>query len=302
MSTKIYNGFRMKNISGNEIVTFLNELREKIKPEINKAFCEGLTMICRKIIYNAIQYDLNFNDTKKAADEVEGKFLRSWYLSSLTTTSAAQRALYDIDKVIEDLDWPFVGGILNLAINVYRNDTLNESKVSCYNDIRSEIAFCKGDDTHLLFITYGNVFTDYLDKLIQNKDELITKYGIEEYGYWNNTDKPEGITDEDWVKRESDWNKALPGMGVTARCGLCTTNIINDEDLFSIMKMGDDGRTKLFFEHFPEDVYVFFTRDHQIIIIYLSLVALKVCLVAAAMPQVYKGLVRAVFSDPVDVM
>lgn len=244
MSTKIYNGFRMGNLSANEMIEFINELREKIRPEINDAFCDGIVKICRKIISKCIQYNIDFDSSEESAKKIEEKFLRSWYLASLTTTTTAQRALYDIDKVIEDLDFPFVGGILNMAVNIYKNDTINESFVSCYNDIRSNIAFLKGDEEHILFIVYGNIFIDLLFELIIKNDEIVRKYGIEEYGYWNNTDKPDNISEEAWIKRSDDWNNALTDIGVASQHGLCTTDIINNENLFSLFRMAQDGRSE----------------------------------------------------------
>lgn len=32
---------------------------------------------------------------------------------------------------------------------------------------------------------------------------------IKEYGYWNNTDKPDELTEEEWDERRSDWNEVL---------------------------------------------------------------------------------------------
>lgn len=31
-----------------------------------------------------------------------------------------------------------------------------------------------------------------------------------EFGYWNNTDQPDGITDKEWDSREQHWNRILP--------------------------------------------------------------------------------------------
>lgn len=50
-------------------------------------------------------------------------------------------------------------------------------------------------------------------------DELFKLPGVEEYGYWNNTDKPEHVTDAQWRKRAKDWDKALPGCDSPAASG-----------------------------------------------------------------------------------
>jgi hypothetical protein len=36
---------------------------------------------------------------------------------------------------------------------------------------------------------------------------------VEYYGYWNNTDRDEDCTEEEWNQRDLDWEKALPGIG-----------------------------------------------------------------------------------------
>jgi len=36
---------------------------------------------------------------------------------------------------------------------------------------------------------------------------------VEYYGYWNNTDRDEDCTEEEWNQRYLDWEKALPGIG-----------------------------------------------------------------------------------------
>lgn len=43
--------------------------------------------------------------------------------------------------------------------------------------------------------------------------------GVSEYAYWNNSDKPEHVTDEEWDDRASVWNAVLPGAGVPSECG-----------------------------------------------------------------------------------
>jgi hypothetical protein len=46
------------------------------------------------------------------------------------------------------------------------------------------------------------------------------------YGYWNNTDPDENCSDEEWEQRRMDWDLALPGLGVPADSGM-TLNILD---------------------------------------------------------------------------
>lgn len=52
--------------------------------------------------------------------------------------------------------------------------------------------------------------------------------GVEPYPYWNNTDPPDDMSEEEWDKRRDDWNEALPGIGVPARCGFCCELTFDD--------------------------------------------------------------------------
>lgn len=46
------------------------------------------------------------------------------------------------------------------------------------------------------------------------KDAFEDLDGVEEYGYWDNSDSyPEGVTRAEWKVREAAWDRMLPGLG-----------------------------------------------------------------------------------------
>lgn len=54
--------------------------------------------------------------------------------------------------------------------------------------------------------------------------ELIKKQRwIEEYGYWNNTDEPEGVSESEWEQRKKDWDEALGESGIPSQNGFEVT-------------------------------------------------------------------------------
>lgn len=55
-------------------------------------------------------------------------------------------------------------------------------------------------------------------------EPLIESYPrlIEPYPYWDNTDRPDDVTDEEWRIREDDWDRAI-GIEVPGRAGLTRT-------------------------------------------------------------------------------
>lgn len=41
------------------------------------------------------------------------------------------------------------------------------------------------------------------------RDEWLKQPGVEEYGYWNNSDEPEGMPAREWNQRKKRWNKVF---------------------------------------------------------------------------------------------
>jgi hypothetical protein len=53
----------------------------------------------------------------------------------------------------------------------------------------------------------------------ETEREFFAKPFVEEYGYWNNTDQPDGVTDKEWKQREKDWDKVFTGWAIPRYCG-----------------------------------------------------------------------------------
>jgi len=64
---------------------------------------------------------------------------------------------------------------------------------------------------------YGMTFGDEMPEKL-----WFAKDFVSEYGYWNNTDRPDHLTDEEWEDRAETWDAMLPGSpamsGFTAQC------------------------------------------------------------------------------------
>lgn len=46
---------------------------------------------------------------------------------------------------------------------------------------------------------------------------------VKPYPYWNNTDRPEDVSTQEWSRRRAVWDRALPGVGVPATNGYTTS-------------------------------------------------------------------------------
>lgn len=72
-----------------------------------------------------------------------------------------------------------------------------------------------------------NIALFYTDKkvlcTVYGREEFISKFKsyseVHDYSYWDNTDMPDNVTEEEWETREKDWNSVLTGIGIPSQCG-----------------------------------------------------------------------------------
>lgn len=126
-------------------------------------------------------------------------------------------------------------------------------------DVECEIIFhFRGQFIYMVMITEQQEYKDYLEALPN----------IEEYGYWDNTDRPANITSQQWRQRQKVWDAAF---GSKPMCfGGLTFTLVGDYEL-PIPHRGTiepffldwDRRVKemlreiVISEHFPEEITVY---------------------------------------------
>ena len=240
MSTKIYNGYKMINLRADELVEFIKALREQMKPMFYEAYCEAVANKCKDLIRCSIKMNYDFDGSEDSVKKTE-TFIKKWYRCSISHERIFANNADDIQSIISEVEHPFCGGILNMAINILKSQHSWSQRFFTI-DLRSEIAFVSSPhgSRKLLFLAYGDEFINVLNKLIESNNDFIQKYHIQRYSYWNNTDRPDNVSPREWKQREKDWDRALPTSA--ARCGLCTSDIFNSYDLYDIFKMAEDGR------------------------------------------------------------
>ena len=81
-------------------------------------------------------------------------------------------------------------------------DELDSTKQRTFDplDVKYQVVLLPGPDRPLLNV-FGEHTEPYIDALIES--------GVEDYGYWNNSDPPEELTQAQWDKRRDDWGAAL---------------------------------------------------------------------------------------------
>lgn len=80
----------------------------------------------------------------------------------------------------------------------------------------------------------GNVYGSIFSENNSITEELYKDLNIEEYGYWNNTDEPEGVTATAWEIRKNTWDKLLNGAYSFSKAGFEDVKIVDNEDLFNL--------------------------------------------------------------------
>lgn len=123
-------------------------------------------------------------------------------------TVVAERAIraYDTKYVfpnsaeIKDLPNGLVGAWSNVMSEYKKTKKEGERHPSV--DVECEIIFhFKGRYIYMVMFSEQREYKDHLESLP----------GVEHYGYWNNTDKPDNISQREWRRREKLWDEAFKG-------------------------------------------------------------------------------------------
>lgn len=185
MSTKIYNGLRIKYMTMQELIPFSKELRAQLEPIAKEEFLKSYTKMLEEaivFIQTGVQIDScihNYNElsalenpTFKDVNRIIDKEIRQFIKANKSATTITESvSAFDFDTSL--CVFPLSRKILSVPI--------------CNNE-------------------------RLMNALLENEN-------ITAYGYWNNTDKPDNVSNREWNTRKSDWDKALPGIGVLRENG-----------------------------------------------------------------------------------
>ena len=113
---------------------------------------------------------------------------------------SCEEKLEKIKNKIFDNSYP--EKLINMAEDVVMSNSMHcmFKGINSAVNFKSELALYPLIDKLLLIIYDGELAAD----LLQNKD-FCERYEFSEYGYWNNVDKPENVSDQEWDQRKRDW-------------------------------------------------------------------------------------------------
>jgi len=125
----------------------------------------------------------------------------------------AERAIDIIDRAILDPEPtsdpdPFTA-VMKSPLNRAWSELNDEQSKLKENDWRR-------DPTRLELAIGLDPLTGRLGVLLFAEERLLIEAfralpEVEEYGYWNNSDQPDGVTDAQWDERREFWTRVLPG-------------------------------------------------------------------------------------------
>lgn len=186
MSTKIYDGFVIKTPIA-RLVPFLSDCREKLEP------------FAKAKLLNRM-HDLILEAALGLKDGVSPDVLSKGFLPSDVRPDAYPA--WETRMRTEPLWWSHL-----LVEWIARTQDGARVSVTDRDD---------GADVRLwLYLmprgrnTYGIPCGDR-DMVV----EFLKLPGVEEYGYWNNTDRPEKLTAAQWNRRAKTWDELIPGYFV----------------------------------------------------------------------------------------
>ena len=130
----------------------------------------------------------------------------------LAKVQAQENFLYDVGSQIATQHDSYVLNLVdqepelsphNIAYEIYKKTREHKNTLSpdeYWNDYTCEINFYTMNGKTLIVCRAEK---DFYQEILEKMDN------ISEYGYWNNTDKPEDISDDEWDIRLSEWDPAL---------------------------------------------------------------------------------------------
>lgn len=231
MSTKIYNGFKIKSLNPKQQKQFVDDVKVKLEPYLIEAFTDVLAEKITDFLDR-----LSVLDYTKEFDRLETALL-SYYRRSNSCIRQFKSAIsgieekVDVDRIKKSLSMDYYS-LLSLFRDICEEDVkrgeITQDIFTSDIDASAEIVMFPITNRNMLLMTYSDKFTSFFSGLCNDK-EFVEKYGLIEYHYQNQTDRPERISGREWGKRKHDWDKALP-TGIPARDGIVIN--ISDADTF----------------------------------------------------------------------
>lgn len=242
MSTKIYNGYKINNLSAKELKDFVDELKDKFEKIYREKFINSFSLHMVSFLDNLSILDEEYYYTKDSS-KIENE-LKDLYFHQIPAQRIINRHLMKktlnptIDEVLKYFD-----GFFGSCIEVFYNEVSNLSickdiaEIPNIDSFNCEMCIYPLEDK-ILLQAFGDLDTYFQNICYSRKKvdkEFCKKYGLVFYGYWNNVDKPKNVTKKEWNIRWEEWNQVLKGIGIPIENGLLLTIVHKQSFLDSLL-------------------------------------------------------------------
>lgn len=213
MSTKIYNGFKMKNLNTKQMNTFVRELYDMIFETFEKQYNNDfIRRVC------SILDDITLLD-KECKYESISTLLNQYHIMAFSS-KAIRKLIFTHNEKINDLYAPNLlerykyTSLKTLITDIKEQKLIQGMFMPTITDdhVHASIVVFPYTRRYSLFMTFSEELTQLMYKICDDVKykKFRKKYKITEYHYQNSTDKPDDISNHAWQKREKDWDKVCP--------------------------------------------------------------------------------------------
>ncbi len=169
MSTKIYNGFCVNAGSAHANLQLLGRLKSAVQGLVDK---KHSALVAQRLVHKVDVFCVNAHSKEPLHES----------LAEIANSS---------------IWWTVV-------------DKLHEEQRECRrSQERSPLVDCDVELFLRLDPESGKLLGYLQEERVGVHSLLLQSEGIEDYGYWNNTDKPDDVTEEAWEERAAAWNRVL---------------------------------------------------------------------------------------------
>lgn len=189
MSTKIYYGLKLK--PGKQPIDFAAWLKDTLAPTIESRLKALYLHLCRR--------SYNLEDLNGMLKELEQRcppLIAPRFLSSVTRPWHPPDAQRYVNLMFTAQEFRHEGDIWNMKAVLGLWEAEGTWLVNPYEDNFNILCMD-------LSKPGGGALPRLLDVLQEPND------WTEKYGYWNNTDRPEDVSDEEWATRERLWESVI---------------------------------------------------------------------------------------------
>lgn len=166
------------------------------------------------------------------------KSITHYYLSYLVSLDNASYSFLDGEKYKET---SFREALRAVQIDTLTSKAEEDEKYK----LQAYLRIMKHPIDKRIYLIFEG-YPDYESKFIEQYPQVCTYYG-----YWNNTDPLDGVTNEEWKKRGKDWDTLIDLWKATSVQSLTAQGVTSVDSDLNLISLGKEDFSKILEDH-PE--------------------------------------------------